>query len=87
MGAPLGLALATDATIVPPYTAHAHTMDDYESVLFISRDVYVYQVRSAVPCSRGARVVDMTERAPPFAAQIPPRTSNAGYRAAEWGEM
>lgn len=86
MGAPLGLAPATDATIVPPYTAHARTMDDYESILFISRDVYVYQVRSPVPCSRRARTLDLTERAP-FAAQIPPRTSNAGYRAAEWGEM
>ncbi|KAH9816715.1 adaptin ear-binding coat-associated protein 1 NECAP-1 [Melampsora americana] len=37
------------------------SLDDYESVLWVARECYVYR--------------------------LPPRTSTAGYKAAEWGDM
>lgn len=54
--------------------------DQLESLLFVAREVYVYQVST----SRTPRSTFLHSTRRFLLDQIPPRQSNAGYRAADW---
>lgn len=60
------------------------TEDDYESVLFVAREVYVYRVRVRRAHLAPHAPRSSTSKLIPPSLQIPPRTSSEGYKAAAW---
>lgn len=56
--------------------------DDYESVLWVGKEAYVYKVRSIL-LLQGSFEAELTR----LPCKIPPRQSTSGYKAAEWGNV
>lgn len=54
--------------------------NDYESVLFVARETYLYQVSHSYSLSLELLKLNTTVSN----SKIPPRTSSEGYRAANW---